>query len=140
MGQYEEDHRETEVIHHHMDRHPPVGGGLILPRRYRRSSRDTFEHQRIETRRSHPMKRTLLPLAAAIVLLLPTTPMTPPPVDAPEPGNVPDFTALASLGGCPALSIPLGEGIGLQLVGAPGSDLRLLELGEILAAVLDAGE
>jgi Asp-tRNA(Asn)/Glu-tRNA(Gln) amidotransferase A subunit family amidase len=72
------------------------------------------------------------------VLLLPTTPMTPPPIDAPEPGNVPDFTALASLGGCPALSIPLGEGIGLQLVGAPGSDLRLLELGEILAAVLDA--
>ena len=72
------------------------------------------------------------------VLLLPTTPMTPPHVDAQEPGNVPDFTALASLGGCPALSIPLGEGIGLQLVGAPGSDLRLLELGEILAAVLDA--
>lgn len=74
------------------------------------------------------------------VLMLPVTPMPPPRVDAPEPGAVPDFTALASLAGCPALALLLGQGIGLQLVGAPGSDLRLLELGEILAAVLDAGD
>ena len=32
-----------------------------------------------------------------------------------------------------------GSEIFRQLVGPPGSDLRLLELGEVLAAVLDAG-
>jgi Asp-tRNA(Asn)/Glu-tRNA(Gln) amidotransferase A subunit family amidase len=74
------------------------------------------------------------------VLLLPTVPLAPPAADALEPPNLADFTALASLAGCPALSLPLGGGIGLQLVGAPGSDLRLLELGEILAAVIDAAE
>jgi Asp-tRNA(Asn)/Glu-tRNA(Gln) amidotransferase A subunit family amidase len=73
------------------------------------------------------------------VLLLPTVPMTPPRLADDEPGNLADFTALASLAGCPALSLPLSDGVGLQLVGAPGSDLRLIELGEILAAVLDAG-
>ena len=71
------------------------------------------------------------------VLLLPTVPVMPPDYGAPEPANLADFTALASLAGCPALSLPLPGGIGLQLVGASGSDLRLLELGEILSAVID---
>ena len=61
----------------------------------------------------------------------------PPDYGAPEPANLADFTALASLAGCPALSLPLAGGAGLQLVGASGSDLRLLELGEILSAVID---
>ena len=74
------------------------------------------------------------------VLMLPVTPVAPPRIGDDEPGAIPDFTALASLASCPALALPLGQGIGLQLVGAPGSDLRLLELGEILAAVLDAGD
>ena len=39
---------------------------------------------------------------------------------------------------CPALSLPLEQGTGLQLVGLPGSDLRLLELGTVLAAVIEA--
>jgi Asp-tRNA(Asn)/Glu-tRNA(Gln) amidotransferase A subunit family amidase len=73
------------------------------------------------------------------VLLLPTTPVLPPAIDAAEPANLADFTALASLAGCPALSLPLDAGVGLQLVGAPGSDLRLIELGEMLASVIDAG-
>jgi Asp-tRNA(Asn)/Glu-tRNA(Gln) amidotransferase A subunit family amidase len=73
------------------------------------------------------------------VLMLPTAPMLPPAADANEPGGLADFTALASLAGCPALSLPLPDGAGLQLVGAPGSDLRLIELGEILASVIDAG-
>ena len=73
------------------------------------------------------------------VLLLPTSPLAPPLIGAPEPANLADFTALASLAGCPALSLPLPGGIGLQLVGLPGSDLRLLELGEVLRAVIDAG-
>jgi aspartyl-tRNA(Asn)/glutamyl-tRNA(Gln) amidotransferase subunit A len=72
------------------------------------------------------------------VLLLPTVPQTPPPLGAVEPANLADFTALASIAGCPALSLPRGEGIGLQLVGPPGSDLRLLELGQVTAALLDA--
>ena len=46
------------------------------------------------------------------------------------------------LAGCPALSLPMGltaDGLpaGLQLSGAPGSDLCLLELGAVLAAALD---
>ena len=72
------------------------------------------------------------------VLLLPTVPSPPPALGADEPANLADFTALASLAGCPALSLPLPDGLGLQLVGAPGSDLRLLELGEILHALVDA--
>ncbi len=72
------------------------------------------------------------------VLLLPTVPSSPPAYGAHEPANLADFTALASLAGCPALSLPLPDGLGLQLVGAPGSDLRLLELGEILYAMIDS--
>lgn len=74
------------------------------------------------------------------VLLLPVAPLSPPMRDAPEPGNLADFAALASLAGCPALSLPLGDGIGLQLVGLPGSDLRLLELGALVAAVVGVAD
>ena len=74
------------------------------------------------------------------VLLLPTTATPPPPYGSDEPANLADLTALASLAGCPALSLPLPGGLGLQLVGAPGSDLRLLELGQVIAAVADTGE
>jgi len=70
------------------------------------------------------------------VLLLPTVPASPPAFGSEEPANLADFTALASLAGCPALSLPLPDGQGLQLVGAPRSDLRLLELGEILHAMI----
>jgi len=70
------------------------------------------------------------------VLLLPTVPTLPPAFGTDEPAHLADFTALASLAGCPALSLPLPDGQGLQLVGAPGSDLRLLELGEILHALI----
>ncbi len=72
------------------------------------------------------------------VLLLPLAPVLPPRCDQPEPGNLADFTALASMAGCPALALPLGAGAGLQLVGQPGSDLRLLELGTVLESVLES--
>jgi aspartyl-tRNA(Asn)/glutamyl-tRNA(Gln) amidotransferase subunit A len=44
--------------------------------------------------------------------------------------------------GCPAITIPMGttpDGLplGLQFLGPPGSDLRLLELAEVCAAALD---
>ena len=77
------------------------------------------------------------------VLVLPTVPHGPYSIDAGERANDADLTSFASLAGCPAVSLPMGtlpDGfpVGLQLVGAPGSDLRLLELAEICAATLDA--
>lgn len=74
------------------------------------------------------------------VLLLPTSSAPPPDLGSEEPSNLADLSALASLAGCPALSLPLPGGLGLQLVGARGSDLRLLELGQVLGSVIDAGE
>jgi aspartyl-tRNA(Asn)/glutamyl-tRNA(Gln) amidotransferase subunit A len=77
------------------------------------------------------------------VLVTPTTPQTAFAHSAPVPANQADFTCFANLAGCPALSIPMGvtaTGLpaGLQLLGPPGSELRLLELAEVCAAALDA--
>jgi aspartyl-tRNA(Asn)/glutamyl-tRNA(Gln) amidotransferase subunit A len=77
------------------------------------------------------------------VLVLPTTPQGAFPIDAPIPASQADLTAFASLSACPAVSIPMGtlpDGmpIGMQFVGAPGSDLRLLELAEVCASALDS--
>ncbi|MGC1550840.1 MAG: amidase [Rhodanobacter sp.] len=76
------------------------------------------------------------------VLVLPTTPQGAFPLDAPVPDSQADLTSFASLAGCPAVSIPMGTlpnglPVGLQLVGARGSDLRLLELAAVCAATLD---
>ncbi|HEX5353182.1 MAG TPA: amidase [Rhodanobacteraceae bacterium] len=77
------------------------------------------------------------------VLVMPTTPQGAFAIDAPAPASQADLTAFASLSACPAVSIPMGtlpDGmpIGMQFVGAPGSDLRLLELAEACASALDA--
>jgi Asp-tRNA(Asn)/Glu-tRNA(Gln) amidotransferase A subunit family amidase len=77
------------------------------------------------------------------VLVLPTTPAPAARLDEPEPADQAQFTSFASLAGCPAVSIPMGRSaaglpLGLQFVGPPGSDLRLLELAEVCAAALDA--
>ncbi|MGH8124641.1 MAG: amidase [Rhodanobacteraceae bacterium] len=77
------------------------------------------------------------------VLVMPTTPQAAFAIDAPAPASQADLTAFASLSACPAVSIPMGtlpDGmpIGMQFVGAPGSDLRLLELAEVCASALDA--
>jgi len=77
------------------------------------------------------------------VLALPTVPHGPYPIEQGERANDADLTSFASLAGCPAVSLPMGflpDGfpVGLQLVGPPGSDLRLLELAEVCAATLDA--
>mgnify|MGYP001025608975 FL=1 len=77
------------------------------------------------------------------VLVLPTTPQGAFPLGGPVPDNQADLTSFASLAGCPAVSIPMGTlsnglPVGLQLVGARGSDLRLLELAAVCAATLDA--
>ena len=77
------------------------------------------------------------------VLVLPTVAHGPYPLADGERANDADLTSFASIAGCPAISLPMGalpDGLpaGLQLVGPPGSDLRLLELAEICAATLDA--
>ena len=77
------------------------------------------------------------------MLVLPTCAHGPYPLSESERANDADLTSFASIAGCPAVSLPMGllpDGLpaGLQLVGAPGSDLRLLELAEICAATLDA--
>jgi Asp-tRNA(Asn)/Glu-tRNA(Gln) amidotransferase A subunit family amidase len=77
------------------------------------------------------------------VLITPTTPQAAFTHAAPAPTTQADFTCFANLAGCPALSLPMGTTeaglpVGLQLLGPPGSDLRLLELAEVCAAALDA--
>ena len=77
------------------------------------------------------------------VLVTPTTPQTAFPLEAPLPDNSGDFTCIANLAGLPAITIPMGmtlDGLpaGMQFIGPPGSDLRLLELAEVCAAALDA--
>ncbi|MET4676119.1 amidase [Luteibacter sp. ME-Dv--P-043b] len=77
------------------------------------------------------------------VLVLPTTPQGAFPLDGPVPASQADLCGFASLAGCPAVSIPMGTlangmPIGMQLVGARGSDLRLLELAAVCASSLDA--
>jgi Asp-tRNA(Asn)/Glu-tRNA(Gln) amidotransferase A subunit family amidase len=77
------------------------------------------------------------------VLVTPTTPQPAFALGAPLPDNQGDFTCFANLSGCPAVTIPMGltaDGLplGLQFLGPPGSDLRLLELAEVCAAALDA--
>jgi Asp-tRNA(Asn)/Glu-tRNA(Gln) amidotransferase A subunit family amidase len=76
------------------------------------------------------------------VLVLPTTPQGAFPLDGPLPDSAADLTSFASLAGCPAVSLPMGNlpnglPVGLQLVGARGSDRRLLELAAVCAATLD---
>jgi Asp-tRNA(Asn)/Glu-tRNA(Gln) amidotransferase A subunit family amidase len=77
------------------------------------------------------------------VLVLPTVSHGPYRIGETERASDADLCSFASLAGCPAVSLPMGTlengmPIGLQLVGAPGSDLRLLELAEVCASRLDA--
>jgi Asp-tRNA(Asn)/Glu-tRNA(Gln) amidotransferase A subunit family amidase len=76
------------------------------------------------------------------VLVLPTTPQGAFELGGKEPDSIADLTSFASLAGCPAVSLPMGQlpnglPVGLQMVGARGSDLRLLELASVCAASLD---
>ncbi len=75
------------------------------------------------------------------LLVLPTTPQTAFAFTTPAPTNQADFTALANAGGMPALSLVAGlssEGlpVGVQLVGARGADVLVLEAGHACEAVL----
>ena len=77
------------------------------------------------------------------VLVLPTVSNGAYPLSEGERASDADLTSFASLAGCPAISLPMGTlpngmPVGLQLVGTPGADLRLLDLAEVCAATLDA--
>ncbi|MBK8123272.1 MAG: amidase [Dokdonella sp.] len=77
------------------------------------------------------------------VLVLPTVSNGPYRIGETERASDADLCSFASVAGCPAVSLPMGTlasgmPVGLQLIGAPGSDLRLLDLAEVCAATLDA--
>jgi Asp-tRNA(Asn)/Glu-tRNA(Gln) amidotransferase A subunit family amidase len=72
-------------------------------------------------------------LAGCAALVMPTTPLPTYRLDGPVPPNQPLFTALANVAGCPAVSVPMGFTpdrlpLGLQFLGAPGSDESLMAL------------
>ncbi len=76
------------------------------------------------------------------VLLLPTAPILPPPLEQPAPVSVVSaFTRPWSAYGCPSISLPCAvrevSGCGVQLVARPGEDVRLLswalELEDLIA-------
>ena len=86
------------------------------------------------------LARLLEPLDA---LLLPTTPQSAFPMDAPVPHDQADYTVLANAAGAPAISLPLPVArdalpIGLQVVGRRGDDLALLHLAALLEPILGA--
>ncbi|WP_454301434.1 AtzH-like domain-containing protein [Salana multivorans] len=90
-------------------------------------------------------RRWLRELTGDAVVILPATPGGAPRMDAdlgPVRTATIAMTSLASVGGLPALSAPLlRDGplpLGLSLVGAPGDDAALVELGAACAAALPA--
>jgi Asp-tRNA(Asn)/Glu-tRNA(Gln) amidotransferase A subunit family amidase len=106
----------------------------------RKSAADYASADRVLDAATLKMRRLF---AQVDVLILPTTPQSAFPLDGPVPDSQADLTSFASLAGCPAVSLPMGTlpnglPIGLQLIGARGSDLRLLELASVCAATLDA--
>jgi len=86
-----------------------------------------------------PLFRQLL--GDAECLLLPTAPQLPFGFDATPPANQADLTVLGNVAGAPGLSLPMpradGElSCGLQVLGAPGEDMAVLELGIAIQASL----
>jgi Asp-tRNA(Asn)/Glu-tRNA(Gln) amidotransferase A subunit family amidase len=106
----------------------------------RKSAADYASADRVLDAATLKMRRLF---AQVDVLILPTTSQGAFPLDGPAPDSQADLASFASLAGCPAVSLPMGTlanglPIGLQLIGARGSDLRLLELASVCAATLDA--
>jgi Asp-tRNA(Asn)/Glu-tRNA(Gln) amidotransferase A subunit family amidase len=106
----------------------------------RKSAADYANAERVLDAAALKMRRLF---AQIDVLVMPTTPQGAFPLNGPVPDSQADLTSFANLAGCPAVSIPMGtlpDGlpIGMQLVGARGSDLRLLELAAVWSATLDA--
>lgn len=120
----------------------PVSAGFrdMLDFAARKSAADYAAADRVLDAATLKMRRLF---SQVDVLILPTTPQGAFPLDGPAPDSQADLTSFASLAGCPAVSLPMGTlpnglPIGLQFIGARGSDLRLLELASVCAATLDA--
>ncbi len=128
---------EAELLATHADALDGASAGLLALLDFARR-KSAVDFARADMRLDALVRRVRRLFERFDVLLLPVSPRLPPWAGEAEPGNLADFTALASLAGCPALALPLADGTGLQLVGQPGSDLRLLELGAVLASVLAA--
>jgi Asp-tRNA(Asn)/Glu-tRNA(Gln) amidotransferase A subunit family amidase len=79
-------------------------------------------------------------LRSVEVIMTPTTPQTAFPFETPVPVNQGDFTALANLAGCPAITIPMmtEDGLpgGIQFIGRPGGERAQLGLAAAVEAVL----
>ncbi len=76
------------------------------------------------------------------VMALPTAPQMSFPHDAGAPKNQADCTALANFARAPAITRPFASDplpIGMQLMAAPGDDLRLLAIGTAVDRVLAPG-
>ncbi len=76
---------------------------------------------------------SVLAAVGAGALLLPTAPQAAVAPGGRAPANQADFTALASIAGLPAIAIPAGTDVdgmpvGVQLVGAAGNELGLIDL------------
>jgi len=84
-------------------------------------------------------------LAGNAVLVLPTTPVTAPPVHSPRSvlwdirTRMVSLTAIAGMAGCPQISLPLckadGLPVGLSLIGPRGGDAMLLALARQIGRV-----
>ncbi len=82
-------------------------------------------------------------IGTAGVLMMPTAPQPAFAHGERAPANQADFTCLANIAGLPALAIPAGYSddglpVGIQLVGPPGSELRLIALGRDVDSRLQA--
>lgn len=78
------------------------------------------------------------------VLLTPTAPQPAFAFDTPVPSNQADLTSIANFAGTPAISVPMGNTadglpVGLQAIGAIGSDLLLMALAERFEKLRAAG-
>ncbi len=82
-------------------------------------------------------------IGSAGFLLLPTVPNPPFPHKEREPAAQADFTCLANIAGCPAISIPAGWTddnlpVGLQIIGSPGAEAGLFRIARQLDDTLGA--
>lgn len=106
----------------------------------RRLDADWQQDQRVLAETATAMQQIV---GQARVLLLPTAPQTAFAHADAAPASQADFTCLANIAGLPAISIPAGVSqdglpVGVQLIGAAGSEPALFDLARTLDATLQA--
>jgi aspartyl-tRNA(Asn)/glutamyl-tRNA(Gln) amidotransferase subunit A len=116
--------------------HPDVRAGVEYGRRVTVS-----DYLRASDSLALTHRRATSLLADIDVLALPTSPILPPPLDDPAPVSVASvFTLPWSVFGWPTVTIPCAAGgsigCGIQFVGRPGDDVRLLNWASPLQRVI----